>query len=159
MLWKLCKESLWLDFIYFLYWKFKGELIGHIVKKFSNPSLLKKIPALEAKNGALYEADKIEQAKAILKPYVLRRLKADVCFLFLWKFLFGVNSFTKFKMARLWKNGLKTFRSFHEVIQKEKVHDKKGRKWLIKKSLELLLWFDALCLVSEKSNVSGKLLL
>uniref|UniRef100_A0A915BYH2 SWI/SNF-related matrix-associated actin-dependent regulator of chromatin subfamily A containing DEAD/H box 1 homolog n=1 Tax=Parascaris univalens TaxID=6257 RepID=A0A915BYH2_PARUN len=37
-----------------------------------------KIPAMEAKNGSLYESDKIEQAKAILQPYILRRLKANV---------------------------------------------------------------------------------
>uniref|UniRef100_A0A0R3RQJ2 SWI/SNF-related matrix-associated actin-dependent regulator of chromatin subfamily A containing DEAD/H box 1 homolog n=1 Tax=Elaeophora elaphi TaxID=1147741 RepID=A0A0R3RQJ2_9BILA len=47
--------------------------IGQLLQQFQQ-----KIPALEAKNGALYEADKIEQAKAILKPYILRRLKADV---------------------------------------------------------------------------------
>lgn len=37
-----------------------------------------KIPAMDAKNGALYEDDKIEQAKAILRPFILRRLKANV---------------------------------------------------------------------------------
>lgn len=50
-------------------------------KKLFKNFLLQKIPALEAKNGALYEADKIEQAKAILRPYILRRLKLDVSFL------------------------------------------------------------------------------
>ncbi|VDK23139.1 unnamed protein product [Anisakis simplex] len=33
---------------------------------------------MEAKSGSLYEADKIEQAKAILQPYILRRLKINV---------------------------------------------------------------------------------
>uniref|UniRef100_A0A915Q019 SWI/SNF-related matrix-associated actin-dependent regulator of chromatin subfamily A containing DEAD/H box 1 homolog n=1 Tax=Setaria digitata TaxID=48799 RepID=A0A915Q019_9BILA len=47
--------------------------IGQLLQQFQQ-----KIPALEAKNGALYENDKIEQAKAILRPYILRRLKADV---------------------------------------------------------------------------------
>uniref|UniRef100_A0A183CXI1 Helicase ATP-binding domain-containing protein n=1 Tax=Gongylonema pulchrum TaxID=637853 RepID=A0A183CXI1_9BILA len=47
--------------------------IGQLLQQFQQ-----KIPALEAKSGALYEADKIEQAKAILRPYILRRLKQDV---------------------------------------------------------------------------------
>uniref|UniRef100_A0A0N4UIY2 SWI/SNF-related matrix-associated actin-dependent regulator of chromatin subfamily A containing DEAD/H box 1 homolog n=1 Tax=Dracunculus medinensis TaxID=318479 RepID=A0A0N4UIY2_DRAME len=37
-----------------------------------------KAPMMEAKNSMLYESEKIEQAKAILQPYILRRLKSDV---------------------------------------------------------------------------------
>ncbi|KHN88348.1 SWI/SNF-related matrix-associated actin-dependent regulator of chromatin subfamily A containing DEAD/H box 1 [Toxocara canis] len=47
--------------------------ITHLLQQFQQ-----KIPAMEAKSGSLYEADKIEQAKAILRPYILRRLKANV---------------------------------------------------------------------------------
>lgn len=39
---------------------------------------LQKAPMMEAKNSMLYESEKIEQAKAILQPYILRRLKSDV---------------------------------------------------------------------------------
>ena len=45
---------------------------------------------MTAKVGSLYEADKIEQAKAILQPYILRRLKTNVTIHFL-IFLFQLN--------------------------------------------------------------------
>ncbi|CAI4230354.1 unnamed protein product [Auanema sp. JU1783] len=35
-------------------------------------------PALEATTAAMYQSDRIEQAKQILQPYILRRLKAQV---------------------------------------------------------------------------------
>ncbi|VDK21114.1 unnamed protein product [Anisakis simplex] len=56
---------------------------GHLLKschteRYKNLMKVRKIPAMEAKSGSLYEADKIEQAKAILQPYILRRLKINV---------------------------------------------------------------------------------
>ncbi|GMT20605.1 hypothetical protein PFISCL1PPCAC_11902, partial [Pristionchus fissidentatus] len=35
-------------------------------------------PALEGSDGHLYQSDRIEQAKAILQPYILRRVKSQV---------------------------------------------------------------------------------
>ena len=49
------------------------EDITHLLQHFKQLG-----PALESKDKALYQQDRIEEAKSILQPYILRRLKNQV---------------------------------------------------------------------------------
>uniref|UniRef100_A0A1I7XSL1 Helicase ATP-binding domain-containing protein n=1 Tax=Heterorhabditis bacteriophora TaxID=37862 RepID=A0A1I7XSL1_HETBA len=56
---------------------------GHMLKncgteRYRNLMKVKNGPALEAGSAAMYQKDRIEQAKLILQPYILRRLKVQV---------------------------------------------------------------------------------